>query len=194
MKNSIALIVIALAMALSACSTTPVGMTYSLGSEAASSPKAPLISVGTITDSRKNDPKGLGAIRNGFGGQMKTLETEQPVSEVVKTTLIDGLTAHGLLAKNKPKYILNVNMMRFDCNQYARREAHILLDVFLVDATSQQTIFNKTVKSDKVTGSIITLDAGIFASVDDLRQVANDVLQDAIDQLLNDPAFLAKVH
>jgi hypothetical protein len=167
-------------------------MTYSSDLEKAASAGSPTVGIGTVTDDRKEGPQWLGAIRGGLGNPLKTLETEEPVSDVVKNTLKDGLTARGLFAKSQPKYILNIDMMRFDCNQYARREAHILLDVLLVDAVTQQNIYNKTLKSDKVTGSIVTFDAGLFASVDDLRQVANDVLQDAIDQLLHDPEFLAK--
>jgi len=40
---------------------------------------------------------------------------------------------------------------------------------------------------DEVTGSVITLDAGIFADVEDLRKVANQVLQEAVDKTLDDP-------
>jgi uncharacterized lipoprotein YajG len=175
---------------LNACSTTPVQLSYN---SAALSPgqAAPIVAVGDVVDNRDHDPKWLGAIRGGYGNPIKTLETEQPVSEVVKTTLSEGLSADGLLAKGKSKYRLNVILTQFDCNQVGRREAHILMQVSLIEAGSEQEVYKKTLKADKVTGSRITFDAGIFASVDDLRQVANDVLQDAIDQLLHDPAFHA---
>jgi uncharacterized lipoprotein YajG len=194
MKHVKTLIVLLSLVLTSACSTTPVDVTYAPNSSIVSATKAaPVVAIGSVSDGRKNDANWLGAIRGGFGNPIKVLETKGPVSDVVKKALVDGLASAHLLTVNDAKYALNVDVMRFDCNQYARREAHIILAVSLVNKASQQVVYSKTIKSDKVTGSIITFDAGVFASVDDLRQVANDVLQDAVDQLLSDQAFMSNL-
>ncbi len=177
MENKKNWIVLAAFMFLCACSTTPVDVTYTPDPAIVAAAKAsPVVALGTVTDSRKNGPNWLGAIRGGFGNPMKVLETKQPVVEVVKTALADGLTSVHALTGSNPQYTFTAEMVRFDCNQLARREAHIVLNVSLTNTSSQQVVYTKTLKADKVTGSMITFDAGIFASVDDLRQVANDVL------------------
>ena len=43
---------------------------------------------------------------------------------------------------------------QFDCNQVARREAHVRLHVSMVKLASDQQIYAKDVRVDKVTGSI----------------------------------------
>ncbi len=85
---------------------------------------------------------------------------------------------------------MQVVISQFDCNQYARREAHVRLHVSLVEFASGQQIYAKDIRVDKVTGSMITLDAGIFADVEDLRKVANQALQEAVDKVLDDPQFI----
>jgi uncharacterized lipoprotein YajG len=192
MKNQNIWIALTALLFLAACSTTQVNVPYTANPSIVLATKAKsVVAMGTIADNRKNGPNWLGAIRGGFGNPLKTLETEKPVAEVVKTALEDGLSSVHLLTTHNPKYTLNVDLIRFNCNQYARREAHIDMTVSLVENSSGQTVYTKKIKADKVTGSIITFDAGLFASVDDLRQVANDVLQNAVDQLLSDSAFSA---
>ena len=46
-----------------------------------------------------------------------------------------------------------------------------------------------SVEIDTVEGSLVSLDTGVFASVEDLRKVAHKTLQKAIDQTLDDPEF-----
>lgn len=176
------------ALTLGACSTTQVNMNYA--NHNGVSYKNPVIAVNQVNDKRGIDPYYLGAVRSGFGTRLKTLKTEQPVQAVVKTTLTQGLSANGLLAKNSPKYLLDVQINKFDCSQYVRREAHVILNITLVERSSKKAVYKRTITANKVDGSRMTLKAGAFASVEDLRKVANDALQDAVDQLVQDPAFV----
>ncbi len=182
-----------LVLLLGACSTNAVHIGYDATKANPTLGKA-LIVLGNSTDEREKDANWLGAIRGGFGNPIKTLTTEQPVSEVVKTALGDGLKANGLLTKGNGKYRLDTVISRFDCSQYVRLEAHIELNVSLVNVVTKEPIYTKHYKADHVTGNMVTLNAGVFGSVDDLRKVANDTLQDAIDQIVTDPALLAKLH
>ena len=176
---------------LAACSTTQVPLTYTPGPTAHTQGK-PLAVVGEVKDSRKYTGTALGAIRGGFGNALKTLQTEKPASEVIRTAIMDGLKSRGMAAAGNPKYVLDIDMIHFDCSQYVRREAHVELNVTLMDKAANKIVYERKVKADKVNGSVITFDAGIFASVEDLRKIANEALQDAVDQLLNDPAFISK--
>lgn len=185
-----------IALLLCACSTNTVNLTYDQmqkDTQAHSASKASVI-VGTVSDDRKNDPNWLGAIRGGFGNPLKILTTEKPVSEVVKTALVDGLKANGWSEKSNAHYRLDITMLRFDCSQYVRREAHIQLGVAVLNTKTNELVFNKQYNADNVNGSLAAFDAGIFGSVDDLKKVANDTLQDAIDQIVSDPTLMNKLH
>lgn len=178
------------AAATSACSTTPVGLTYDPVAASASKPGQPSLQVTAVTDGRKHDANWLGAIRGGYGNPLKTLETPVPVKDVVKAAFVDGLKARNLLAADG-RQAMALEVEQFDCNQYVRREAHAKVGVVVVDRSSSKEIFRRYYEADKVTGSLVTLDAGIFASVDDLRVVANQVLQEVVDKALDDPQLRA---
>ncbi len=179
-------------LGLSACTSTPVELTYDAGAVTAQpNDQVATVEIVSVSDHRKHDPHWLGAIRGGFGNPLKTLTTAKPVSMVVKDAFEAGLDARGLLAAGGSDYVMRIDVNQFDCNQFARREAHILLYVTLADAQTGQMVYAEDIKIDKVTGSAVTLDAGVFASVDDLRVVANDVLQQAVDRVLDDPAVSA---
>ena len=173
---------------LSGCSTNAVQLTYDT-SAVASQPAAAASSVEimSVGDNRTHDPYWLGAIRGGFGNPLKTLTTDVPVSNVVKNAFTDALKARGLLASTSGVYGMQVVINQFDCNQVARREAHVRLNVSMVELASGRQIYANDIQVDRVTGSVITFDAGIFATVEDLRKLANQALQGAVDQALDDP-------
>lgn len=175
---------------LSGCSTNAVQLTYDT-SAVASQPAAAASSVEimSVGDNRKHDPYWLGAIRGGFGNPLKTLTTDVPVKDVVENTFTAALNARGLLASTGGVYGMQVVINQFDCNQVVRREAHVRLHISMVDLASGQQIYAKDFRVDKVVGSIGALDTAIFAAVEDLRKLANQALQEAVDQALDDPQF-----
>jgi len=179
--------------ATSACSTTPVGLTYDSGKAASVAKGKPSVDVMVVTDGRKHDPNWLGAIRGGFGNPLKTLETPVPVKDVVKIAFADGLKARNLLESNG-RHAMELDVQQFDCNQFVRREAHAKVGVSIVERASGRSVFKQNYEADKVSGSLITMDAGIFASVDDLRKVANEALQDVVDRALDDPQLRAALN
>jgi uncharacterized lipoprotein YajG len=179
---------------LVACGTTAVTLKYdpaNVQQAAASAQQS--IAIAAVTDKRKHDPNWLGAIRGGFGNPLKTLETSMPVKDLVAAAYADGLKARGLLASDTPRYDMRVIVNQYDSNQYVRREAHIRFAVTVVDKTSGKELFADNIAVDKVAGSLIALDAGIFAEVEDLRLLANQALQEAVDKTLNDADFVAKL-
>lgn len=176
------------------CSTTQVSLTYDPSRVAKSTGDASnAVEIAVVTDHRESDPNWLGAIRSGFGSELKTLETTEPVKELVKTAYADGLRACGMLATAAGRYELRINIIRFNCNQYVRREAHIRFEVFMIKKSTSRKVYDEEIIVDKVTGDGLTFDAGVFASVEDLRVIANQVLQEAVDKTLNDPKFVGGI-
>lgn len=179
-----------LLLSTAACSTTAVTLPYA--PTAAVQPAArPTVAAISVTDAREErNPTWIGAIRGGYGNPLKNVTTVRPVKDEVETAFRDALAARGLLAPAGAPYRLDVAVRRLSCNQLARREGHAIFAVALVDARSSRTVYQDIAESRVVTGSIITFDAGLFASVDDLREVAIRAMNQAIDQALNKPGFI----
>lgn len=149
----------------------------------------PTIAFGEVVNAREQGEHWLGAIRGGYGNPLKVLVTEQPVHEVVAQAMRDGLEARGMAAENGA-HRLNLRVIRFDCNQFIPKDAHVIFVLTLVDAQTGAALFEQTYQEHKVGGGI---GGGIFTPVEPLRALANETLQLAIDRALDDPAFRAAV-
>lgn len=124
-------------MLLVGCTTTPVSLDPAQNSDTVAVGSAN-VEMGSVTDSRQHGSNWLGAIRRGFGNPLQTLETEQPVSEVVREQFITGLEQRGMLAQEgEGEFILEVDIAQLDSNQVMRREAHSRLDVALIEQGSR---------------------------------------------------------
>lgn len=178
--------------ALSACGTTSVGLKYSADAAVVkASPTAPPLTVGTFVDQRDKPANYLGAIRGGFGNPLKTLESDRPVGELVRAAFSDGLRARGAVIEGaSSQYQISGIIRRLDCNQYVRREAYVDVDITVVDKSGQQR-FSRTYSAANVDGSVLSLNTGVLASVDDLRVVLEKTLRDAVDKALDDSALRA---
>jgi len=147
--------------------------------------------MGSVADQRKTGSHYLGAVRGGYGNPLKTLETEAPVADVVKAAFQAGLKSRRLAAsQGAAKYYLNVTIVKFDCSQYVRRRADANFRIQLMGMNGNVE-YEHSVVATEVDGSLLTLETGVFGSVEDLRKIANELLQRVVDQALDDPGLLA---
>lgn len=170
------------------CSTTQVQMRH----EKYTGEKAnnPIIAIGQFSDYRKHGANWLGAIRGGYGNPLKTLETPRPVKEEVREVFQDALKQRGLYANpDNAKYMMNVDVLQYDCNQFVRKEAHVKLDVKVIDLSNNQQAFSDRIVVDNVEGSLLSVDTGVFGSVEVLRTLAEKTLMQAVNELFNNPNF-----
>ena len=86
-------------------------------------------------------------------------------------------------------YRISANIKKFDCSQYVRREAHAIIDVTIVEISTNRQLYGQTYTSDELEGSLITLKAGVFGSVDELRALAEKALTEVVDKALDDTAL-----
>ena len=191
---AVAALAVTMLLVVSGCVSSDVALPYD-ASAASPAPAAAQgsIQVTVVTDRRKHGPNWLGAIRGGMGNPLKTLNTAQPVKDVVKQAYVDGLTARKLLSADRPRYRMAIDVNQFDCNQVGRREAHIRFYITVSEVGSGKQVYDRLIQVDKVTGSRVTFDAGVFASTEDLRKLANQALQEAVDQTLSDPNLIDKL-
>ncbi|WP_170296008.1 hypothetical protein [Azospirillum brasilense] len=178
---------------LGACSTHQVPMTYSPAAVQRPPLAKPNVEVLTVTDARKYTGKHLGAIRGGYGNALKTIEASGPVKDVVHKAFEDALNARGLLAStNGGSYGLDITVEKLDCSQLVRKEAHARFRVAVLDKSTGQPVYSKVVQDDRE-GAGNPFITGVFGSVEELSKLTNDSMQAAIDQALDNPAFLTVV-
>ena len=172
---------------IAGCSSPPADLAYSPTAPITPQNSAPLVAVVRVTDARdEKDPTYVGAIRGGFGNPLKTLTTTRPVGEEVRAAFEAALQARGLLGPRAPMQ-LDVTLTELSANQYHRREGHTALSLALVDRATGRPVIQDKEDVLKINGSVVTFDAGVFASLDDLRAVAALSLSTAIDQALAKP-------
>jgi uncharacterized lipoprotein YajG len=193
MRKIIVIVLCVLSMA--ACSTTKVGLNYesAQGSDrTAPAATAGAVNVGDFADERGEPATWLGSIRGTYGNPIKNLESDQPVSKIVQTAFVDGLRARGV--ENSPSAPVQITgvIKKLDCNQVFRREANVEIEISVVAAG--QSTFKQTYSTSNIDGSVVSLNIGIFAAVEDLRALTEKTLRETIDKALDDPALRAALH
>ncbi len=189
--HSICRLLLSLCVAgLAAGCTTLVPLRYTADSAApAVTPATPLISVGPFLDSRgpRADADWLGAIRGGYGNRLKTLRTQQPMSQVVQTAYADGLRARGVFAEaEEGRFVLEGTIDKLDCSEYVNLEAHAHVTLRVRDKATGAQLYTWPYRVDETEGG---LGAGIFGSVETLRLLAERTLRELVDRSLDDPAL-----
>jgi hypothetical protein len=101
-----------------------------------------------------------------------------------------GLTqeggTEGIDPAEEATFELRGSIKRLDCNYYVKREAHAHLEVELVSESTNTPVFSDAYRSDQTEGGT---GAGIFGSIETLRQLAERTLRAAIDQVFDDASF-----
>lgn len=183
-------LVAALAVAtLAACGTTRADISYVPTTSMTKATSSP-VSVGSFVDARGEQQKNwAGAIRGGFGNPLKVLELDRPVAEVVRTAFADALLARGVgpIASGSGTQLSGV-VRKFECDQYVRREATIEVELTVLGADGQSK-FTRVYRGNNVEGSLVTLNAGVFGSVEELRAVLEKTLRETVDKALEDTAL-----
>jgi hypothetical protein len=164
-----------------------VALTYTAPAEVQQG--APSIMLTSVRDNRGEGHHlfELGSIRGGYGNPLKTLVTEREVAVVVTQAIRDALAARSLAAESGA-HQLEVRITRFDCNQLFPKEAHIELSFRLLDAATNAVLYESTARANQAGGGA---GMGIFTPIEPLRALTNQVMNDGIDRMLDDPAFRA---
>lgn len=189
MRRAASIALLPMLLFIAACSTSKVSLSYDAKTPVPEAAQA-LVSVGSFVDRRGTDPHWLGAIRSGLGNPITTLELQNSASEMMQEAFREALAARGLLVAGKTgRYALSGTIVKFDCSQLVRREAHADLMVTITDIETGKVVMDQAFQKSIVTGEGFTFDAGILASPEDLKAVAARALRDVIDNVLDSKAF-----
>ncbi len=179
---------------LAACSTSRLPLAYAPPSAGVPAHGTAAVAAVSAIDQRgetASDANWIGAIRGGFGNPLKRLETDRPLTEVVADAVRDALRARGLLGAADAPYNLQVTIEQLEADQVVRREAQVRLRLAWLRRPGNLPVFVNHGSADVVSGSVITVETGVFGSVEALRAVIAQAMSQAIDQALDDPALTA---
>ncbi len=179
-----------LALLLAGCGSTAAPLTY-VPTVTVQYRGTPVIGTVAVVDRRgESDPNYVGVIRGGFGNPLKTLTSTRPVRDEVADAFIAGLRARGLYDPAGPD-ALTITLTEFSADQYQRREARVAFTLTLT--RDGRPLYESAENVDKINGSIVSFDTGVFASTDDLRGIMVQALSQAVDQALDRLRFRAAV-
>jgi len=175
----------ALMLSLAACSTD-VRLSYTPPVNAFRS-GPPVISVVNAVDQRKEAPNRLATIMGGFGNPLKILNTVQPVKDEVAAVFVQGLEARGLRQNDgRGPYRIDLTIRKFDADMIMGSTARIDIDLSLADSTGQQ-VYRDTASGQKSDFHFVA--TGVFASTEELQRLAQTLLNETVDQMLDKPAL-----
>jgi hypothetical protein len=197
MMNAARLLLPPFITALAACGTTEATLPYApTAAVQAATAARPAVAVSDrVANERqagREDPRWIGTIRSGIGTPLKVLRADQPVDQVVARAFADGLAARGLHAPSgAAPHVLSITIHEFDANQYARREATADFSIVLAERATGRVLWRDRHRAYRVDGSVVTVNAFAFASMDDFRRTAAGAMSEAVDALLDKPGFRA---
>jgi hypothetical protein len=147
------------------------------------------VTVGNFADNRGTDSRWLGAIRGGFGQVIKRLLTDEPTSAVVQGAFVAALTARKIPEGNSSARVaIEGTIIKLDCSYFFNREAHAHLQVNVLSLPIRTLIFSQSYRTDNRESGV---GAGIFGDPIHLAQFEQNTLNQTIDKVFDDPAFIA---
>ena len=178
------LMIVGALILLSSCQTYKVSLTYNPPSFNDRVLKGePTIKIDKINDVRKLRGAELGAIKNEFGISIKSISAKQPISEITRTAFSHALKSRNLLAEKDAKYVLQADVLQFECSQYSTQNAECRIRVHLYQAKTGRLIYSQYYYSTKTK---VSANVSYWSNVDEIAQVASEALQDVVDRAVDD--------
>lgn len=183
---------LALFLALSACTGTPVAvpLTYQPNGAAPAPNAAPLVAVAEVQAPRISPE--LGTVSGPLGLHPHPLRTDLPPPQAIRNVAEGALMARGLLAPaGAQRFDLDLQIRRLHAEQAAGGEAEADFLITLKRHGSGDVVYSRETKSLKRDSSLYTIDTLSFAPTAGLSALLQQSATEAVTKALDDPAFRA---
>lgn len=169
------------------CSTHTVSIIYT-GNPVARKGIQPSINKIIIVDNRERESNLLGSSVGGYGNSIVTLRTDKPIRKIVEDVYKQALTESGFFNdKGKSLHTFKGEINKLYCIYKWGYEGGAIIKVSLIDNETGKTIFQSTYRDEQEEPGI---GLGIAASVDTLREVAEEALNNTVNETITDPEFI----
>jgi hypothetical protein len=190
MKVGIVFALAGVVLAVAGCGTSPVSLEYRAPTGPGAAPSGPrVVMVGAFADRRGLGPHYVGVVKSPVGTPIHYVETRIPVAQVVGNGFGYGLEVRNMRAQpGASRFVLGGEIQDLQSEHLARPYASARILVTLMDRRSNQVVFQKVYRSERLLPARVPSEEG---SKRLLAGLASQALGEVIDQALDDPAFRA---
>ncbi len=143
-------------------------------------------------DQRSDHSNRIGTIRSHMGIPIRSVDSDVPMLQAVAGVFAGALQARGLLApQGDGRYRLDIVIHRLEADKLRRSEAHADFDVALISSPTGAAVYQDNAMADTMTGSVMSIDAGVFANSGDMKQQVQQTIAQAAEAALSKPGFAA---
>jgi len=174
------------------CGTTEVPLAYAPTVPLSSPTADPLVSVQAVVDGRGGNARVLGDARGTLGTATRRLVTRKNTVLEVHQAFAGALLSRGMLAPiGRQRYDLTVRLVGFSDHEQLGPSAQADFAVSLTRHDTGRVVYQDEVKVAAEDWSLPSLDSLAFVSTADVSGLTEQVMNQAIDQSLDKPAFRA---
>ena len=175
-------------MAITACTTDIKPVRYHSTSPTSKVSNAKDITLGTFSDARGVDSSILCTVRNAYGIPVKTVKTDKPVADIVRTDFADALSERGYAQSASGAVSLSGTISKLGCD-YVMSKAFVAdMQLNVYSMPTHALVFQQTYSTHHTEGGA---GAGILADVDGLTKIEEDVINQTVDKAFADTDFVA---
>lgn len=146
----------------------------------------PDFAVGQFRDKRDMHPQVLGHVRLPVGPAVETVQTNLPVSDIVRNAFAHGLEARGMLSQSPRggRYLLRGEIQDLRAQLLVHPYGYARIRVNVIDTATDAVIHSKTYEGERQSNAYRP---GSGSPVPLLRELTSRALQEAVDRALDDP-------
>jgi hypothetical protein len=144
--------------------------------------------------SKSGNPNYIGTLYGGYGWKTGEADENKPVADVVHEHVVTALTSHGINVGDSHT-VVSGTIATLNSSAYKNREAEVKLQVTVTRDGNQVYANDFSKKIEEKTG-LFTTNGAMFSTSkhrDEVRLCAEHALDQALNDMVADPAFLAAI-
>lgn len=183
---------LALILCLGGCATTDVRhVQYRSTTQVTPAQDERTVALGQFSDTRGIDPQLLCVVKNAYGAILKRIRTDQPVSEVVKASMSEALKSRNVRISDASHVVVQGTVENLGCGYVMNKVLIADIRITVTALPSHTVLFQQIYSTHRTEPGV---GAGILANVDSLTELEQETINQTIDKVFADPAFMAALY
>jgi hypothetical protein len=177
-------------MALAACTTDVRPVRYHSTGAVTKSAEQKTVGIGSFSDARGVDPSILCQVRNGYGMAVKTVNTDKPVSEIVRAEFADALAERNFTQSASAPVSISGTITKLGCDYLMSKSFAADIQLAVYAMPQHVIVYQQTYNTHRSQGGA---GAGVLADIDGLTKIEEEVISQTIDKAFTDNDFIAAI-